>query len=139
MDLAALKTEIDGDPEGLGYSGKTDQAVADLMNTIGLSSETITRESVNTADIIVAIFSDVTEFNSLSDSEIMKLNLLSPVGTIDPTTLQAVFINMFPAGGGGRPNIRAALIALATRSASRAEALLGESVSLLDVHRARRL
>lgn len=31
--LTKIKEEIDTDPKGLGYSGKTDQEVADLMNS----------------------------------------------------------------------------------------------------------
>jgi hypothetical protein len=139
MDYQTLKTELDDDPKGLGYTGQTDQEAADKLNEVGASGETIVRESVETADIITALYSNKDEFASLTDSEVAKLNLLSPVGSIAPTDLQAVFLDIFSTGV--RPTIRAALIALATRSASRADIVLGAgtTVRLIDVHQARRL
>lgn len=140
MDYTALKNEITENPKAipdLNWS-QTDEWIRDALNTIGISSETIVRESINTADIITAIYSDASEFDSLTDSEVAKLNLLSPVGTIDPSDLQAVFLDMFPTPA--RENIRAALIALATRSASRSEKIpnVEQQISLEDVHMARR-
>ena len=135
MDYAALKTELDSDPKNLGYSGKTDQEAADLLNTLGLSNETTVRESVNTSDIIAALYSDKDEFMSLPQIDLVRLNLLSPVGNIDPVTIQDVLKEIFTMAD--YPNIRAALIALATRDASRAEKLFSQSVSLKDVHLAR--
>jgi hypothetical protein len=142
MDYTVLKTEINTDPEGIGLTwAKTDQENADLLNTPGLSGETTTRETANTADIITAMYSNKDEFMALSQLNIVRLNLLSPVGDINPAAIQDVIKEIFTIGVS--PNIRAALTALATRDATRAEKVVGlleagESVSKLDVHIARR-
>lgn len=39
--LAAIKEEIAKDPEGLGYAGKTDQEVLDLLNKPYTKTETV--------------------------------------------------------------------------------------------------
>jgi hypothetical protein len=143
MFYSIIKDEVDNNPKnitGLSWA-QSEEWIRDTLNTPGISGEIIARELVNTADIMTAIFSDVTEFNSLTQLEVSKLNLLAPIGTIDPSVLQAVFLDMFPAGEGNRPVIRAALIALATRDASRTEKLYsaGIKLSIKDVHIARRL
>lgn len=140
-DYEALKNEITNNPKtipDLGWN-QTDKWIMDTLNTPGISNETTVRELVNTADIITALFSDVVEFKSISSDEKISLNLLSPVGTIAPSVLQDVFLDMFPASGqpGERPIIRAALIALAIRPANRSEVLFGEAVDLIPINKAR--
>lgn len=139
MDYVALKAEIDNDPKeiGLSFDDKTDQENANLLNELGLSNETTIRESVNTSDIVVALYSDKDEFMTLTQTDLLRINLLSSIGNIDPADIQSVMLAIFTSVG--FPNIRANLIALAIRDASRAEKLFGQNVSLLDVHKARRL
>lgn len=140
MDYNILKTEIDTDPKGMGYSGKTDQWCTDKLNELGASGETIIRDSVSTADIITAIYSDKDEFMSLTQIDLMRINLLSPIGdSVNPADIQGVTKEIFTAQS--HPTIRAALIALGTRSASRAEKLFGDGTIIYywDVARARAL
>ncbi len=40
-NLGLLRAELDNDPKGLGYAGKTNQQQANLINEIGLSGEII--------------------------------------------------------------------------------------------------
>lgn len=138
MDYQALKDEVTNNPKDIPDLSwdQTDQWIADTLNTIGISNETIARELVNTADIITAIYSDKTEFMSISQINLVRLNLLSPVGDVDPMAIQNVIKEIFPEPA--FENIRVALIALVMRPASRAEKLFAQSLSVFDVHKARR-
>jgi hypothetical protein len=140
INLAELKIEVAENPlviPGLSW-GQTDVWIRDKLSELGASNQTIARESVETSDIMTALYSDVDGFMDITQLEVAKLNLLSPVGSIDPSVLQEVFLNIFPLGGVREP-IRLALIALATRSCSRAEKLWGENPTITQVHIARRL
>lgn len=142
MNYQLLTDEITNNPKNITDLdwNKTDRWIMYTLNTPGISGELATRESINTADIMTAIFSDVTEFNSLSILEVSRINLLGPIGTIDPSVLQAVFLDMF--SDVDRPVTRAALIALATRPASRAEKIpnLGAvAITLIAMNKARRI
>ena len=64
MDLAALKTEIETDPLGRGYSGMTDEEVAESMNTV---NRTKPRPTITGDDAFAA--TSATEFAALSDSK----------------------------------------------------------------------
>lgn len=142
MDYIALKNEVDNNPKSIPDLSwdQTDEWIRDTLNTPGISNETTTRESVTTADIITALYSDVDGFKDINQLEATKLNWLSPVGSINPSDLQAVFLDMFPTGGVREP-IKEALVALATRPASRAEKIpdVEQNLSTQDVHLARRL
>lgn len=141
MTLQELKAELDSDPKTLGFSGHaTDNDAdngwcADKLNEDGASGETILRTTVNTANIITAIYSDATEFAKLTLLDLSRLNLLSPVGQIDPANIQAVVLSIFD--NTEYPTIRAALIALGTVSASRAQKLGWPAVTISDIHNAR--
>jgi hypothetical protein len=141
MDHVALKNELMTDPKALGfseYSNDNDadnQWCADKLNEVGASGEIITRDLVKTGEIIEAICADIAEFNSLTDTEIMRINLFSSAGVIDPAILQSVFLELFPLAS--KPKIRAALIALATRPCSRAEKLIWPIITRADIHNAR--
>jgi hypothetical protein len=60
VDYIALKSEIDTDPLTRGYSGMTDQQVADDMNTV---YRTRNRDSMTGDEIFQA--TDPTEYNGL--------------------------------------------------------------------------
>lgn len=141
MDHDILKIELDTDPKELGLAEATDTEAAELLKEIGASDETITRELVSTADIMTVVFSNKTEFFLLSQLNLVRLNLLSPIGNISPVAIQDVLKDIFTEPE--YTNTRAALIALATRDASREEKIPGlldpgESVSKVDIHIARR-
>lgn len=61
MDIDALFNEVDTDPLGRGYSGMTDQQVADDMNTV---YRTQNRTAMSGSEIWEA--TDLTEYNALS-------------------------------------------------------------------------
>lgn len=136
MDYQILKTEIINDPASLGYAGSLDKQVANLLNKKGLSGETIDNDILESYKIVNAI--DATEWEALIDIERERLNLILSTGKVDISNvnIKLQIGEMFGAG----TDTRAALLALTTRPASRAEILFGNgvSVSLLDVHIARR-
>lgn len=141
MDFQALKNEVINNPKNisdLSWS-QTDAWIRDKLNTLGVSNETTVRASVSTSDIFVALVSDKTEFMALPQIDLVRLSLLSPVGNIAPADIQDILKEIFTVAS--YPNIREALSALATRSASRAEKIVGieQNVSMVDVHKARRL
>jgi hypothetical protein len=142
MDYQVLANEITNNPKSIQDLDwdQSDKRIMDTLNTQGVSGETIARELVNTADIITAIYSDAGEFMALSQIDLLRLNLLSPVGNVDPAAIQDVIKEIFPQET--FPIIRAALIALSLRPASRAEKIpnLGAtSITLIAMNKARRI
>ncbi len=135
MDYLKLKTELDNDPKGLGYSGKTDREAADLLNALGLSHEEVDNDVLEAYKILDA--TDPTEWAALSAVEKERYQLLISAGRLNVKSenVKSAFGKMFGLG----TVTRAALLALTKRDASRAEILFGQGVSLLDVHKARRL
>ena len=137
MNYQILKTEIANDPASLGYSGQEDQQVADLLNEIGLSGETINNDILESYQIVNAV--DVDDWTALSDIERERLKFILCPGEVDISNanIKAQIGIMFGVG----TDTRTALLALTIRPASRGEILFGNgiSVSSLDVHIARRL
>lgn len=137
MDYTVLKTEIDSDPKGLGYSGKTDQWITDKLNEIGASSETKTKSSISTADVLKALV--WTELNALNEKEIALLNLFTYGDNINPSNanIQNIFKGLF----GVSTTTRANLIALSSEPATRGEIVFsaGTTINSWDVARAKAL
>lgn len=52
-DYGQLRAEIDADPAGLGYAGKTDAQISDLLNAVNISSGEIL--TVDSAEIYQAV------------------------------------------------------------------------------------
>jgi hypothetical protein len=124
IDLVALATELQTDPQGLGYTGDpiNDHSVINLVR----ASIQIDVPTVPTRDIIEATIA--SEYSTLSDTEKSRYQTLVSVGEIDPNATNAVaaFQAMFTGGTTTRSN----LLALQSRDGSRAEQLFEESVSL---------
>ena len=137
MDINVLKTEIDTDPKALGYAGKTDQGVADLLNEIGLSEEQILRGAVPADEMLSAMVYDDLIHVDLTDRQLQIIAIYTANGELDIANpnVQRIFKQIFPQGKASRDN----LLALVYRDASRAEALFGQNVSKMDVHKARRI
>ena len=139
MDYANLKDEITNDPAGLGYSGASDQEVANLMNGLPANNTNtfrrVKRDSVPTWEIVEATVA--TEYDALSAGEKDRYKILTGLGTINPqgANVQAAFLKMFGAGTTTRAN----LALVQWRAASRAETLYGGRVEAWDVARARAL
>jgi hypothetical protein len=125
MNYLALKNEIQIDPKVLGYAGKSDLEIANLMNTIGLSNEVINRGVIPSYEVINATVP--SEWTALTTAEKQRYQTLTGAGQIDSsnTNVRATFQAMF----GVATQTRANLTALLTKSASRAEALGLGSIS----------
>lgn len=135
-ELTLLNIELTTDPMFLGYAGKTDPEMAELINTMGLSDETIGNTDVLSSEIRNAL--DLNEYDALPASrrEFVWNVLGDPDRVIDITIveLRDQMLDTFPLVG--FPNTRAALQELATRTATRAEALFdeaGASISFQDI------
>ena len=126
--IAALTTEINTDPKALGYATLKAQtngpeAVAAKLNEAGASAETLFKSYVPIEDVIAAIviseYAAATAANrTFLENVLLKGSKLKSGDANLRTSMAAIFA----AGTTSRAN----LVALASRSASRAEALWGE-------------
>ncbi len=123
-NLALLRAELDNDPKGLGYAGKTNQQQANLINEIGLSGEIIDVLHIEPAIMQAAV--EPTEYNTLPPTRReLWLNLLLafPVEISQQSIRDQIdFV------WNGKPVTNANLVALQTRSGSRCEVLFGDGV-----------
>ncbi len=121
--LQELRDEIDNDPKALGYSGLTNFQIANLLNAVGLSGETVD----------VAVVSSAALQAEVIGSEYLTLNagqrdlwaaLLMGTDSIEvrDTEIRGQVLLIWDAATTTRAN----LATLQTRSASRAEALWGD-------------
>jgi hypothetical protein len=143
MDYVSLKSELDNDPKKLGYADYSeqthrltiDQDLANLLNKVGLSKETAGSGVIQAYKVVNACV--YSELELLTPEQQAILTFIVSAGQVDVGNLgiKALFNGLFEAGTQTRANLQA----LAVRSASRAEMLFGRAVSLLDVHKARRL
>jgi hypothetical protein len=139
MDYSRLQAEVAGDPVTLGYSGKTDQQTADLLNSLA-TGRTLNRTQVNATEIMGAIAS-ATPSNawptSASKQESMLLAILGlPFVDASNVNIRAIFGEIFP-NAGNTATTRANLLALGTQTVSRATELALGPVIALDVNRAK--
>ena len=130
MDYLALKAEITNDPVALGYSGKTDAQIADLLNNKVRSKNRLT---VTADQLIQAIV--WTEWDSLTASQKQQLQLIVGAGvvSVNNTNVRTALLAMFGAGSTTRAN----LLALAVMPTSRADELGFGIVEYWDVARAK--
>lgn len=137
-ELAILNTELTYDPKVLGYAGKTDPEMAALLNTIGLSSETVSVGILNGQELQKAVVG--AEFIALSAEKQRGWMALITAGDGRVDIDDARVIAQATALWGSSTTLDN-LAALRTRSASRAEALFGAGVSvgMFDVAEARGL
>lgn len=129
MDLAKLKAEITDDPVGLGYSGKTDEQVCDLLNSKTRSKHV---ELLTPTQILNAVvYSEWTVKTATQQQAIW--NLLG-MGALNPWGVEAsIFTTVFGAGS----QTIAALAALRVQAISRAEELGIETVAVGHINEAR--
>lgn len=130
--LTQIRTEIDTDPKTLGYStlwAQTNgsEAVAARMNEAGASAETLFKSYVPMEDVLAEIV--LAEYNALSAAQKTTADQFLRGTRIKTSSanMRATVGALFPAG-----TTRTALIALASRAASRAEALWGEGIRVSD-------
>ena len=143
-ELAILKTEMDTDPKSLGYAGANDEAVAALINEVGLSvpPETLPNTSVSVIDVLDAVDGTEVDDVSVNGMQFFLLRMQIAGGNVDISAGSPIIgqvANIFTVALA--PNSRTALNALTTREASRAEILFdsGVTVSYMDVGYARQV
>ena len=113
--MSELRSEIDNDPLGRGYSGMTDAQIADDMNTKYRSKN---KEFITGQQISDAI--DSAEYSALSSAEKDRVVNFTQRQSVDPFGFaQVVFLDMFPGGSNTIQN----LVAIRTESISRAQDL----------------
>ncbi len=139
--LAILATELTDDPKSMGYAGTSHPEAAALLNEVGGSSETVPNTSVPIHAVRDEIRASEWEALSQGKRDLMLLIFGNGDTDIDITNslLVAQILNTFT--NGAAPLTRAAMIALATRPASRGEVLFGANVvvTATDVAEARQL
>ena len=127
-----IRTELDADSKSLGYAGLRDdsnapQALAAKLNEPGASAETLFKTYVAMEDVLACIV--LTEFNALSAAGKTACDMFLRGARLrsGDANMRTTMAALFAAGA-----TRTALIALASRAASRAEALWGEGVTVTD-------
>jgi hypothetical protein len=116
MTSQALHDEVVGDPLGRGYSGMTNQEVADDMNTV---YRTRNRATMTASEVFNSI--DKAEYNAIPvpENKQMVWDILH-LGDVNPFGLEAdLFVDVF----GGGSNTITALQAARVESISRATEL----------------
>jgi hypothetical protein len=115
MDLVELKTELTGDPAGLGYAGKLHEDQAILINK---PQRTIDAEAISGGVLVSCL--DKTEFAALTAADKAYLNLFVTAGDVPMSAnVRQALRALFPAGSETRNRINAAT----RRNGSRAEEL----------------
>jgi hypothetical protein len=132
VDLTALRTEIESNPQGLGYAPLmtrgSDADVADLLNAPRSGAAYIVfRPDVPVKDVVEAI--TAADFGSLTAVQCARLQLLFVGGTVDVsrTNTRQALQDLF---SGASNATKAALLALVSRSGSRAEKLFGVGTTI---------
>ena len=127
-NLLTLKSEINTDPEALGYSAVDTKGKALILNDASLG-ENLDPATISATDLQAAVVA--TEYGSLSaiQRELwMALLQSTTAGGVQATNtnIRSQITTIWGAGTTTRSN----LAALQTRNASRAEILFGEGVSI---------
>lgn len=137
--LVRLKTELDDDPNELGYAGTSHPAAAALLNAVAVANQI-----PNTSVAVKAARDEIrlAEWEALTQGDRdMIMLLFGSETTIDITNTRLVtqILGVFTLDDS--PLTYAAMLLLATRNGSRAEALfgIGISVSSADIMEARQL
>ncbi len=115
MDISVLKTEIDTDPLGRGYTGMTIKQVVIDINTVNRTSNKATMQATEVLNAI-----DKTEFNAKTNAQKQQVWDILHLGTVNPFGLEAdLLVDIF---GGGSTTITS-LQTLRKNNISRAEEL----------------
>ena len=126
VPLSELKTELQTDPNGLGYapltsSGQT-KATADLINTVQSTAAYLVFFPTVTSYAVHAAF-DPTEFATLAALSLNQLSVMLSGGLVNSasSSTRTILLNIFT----GMPTTRGNLAAVMRRQGSRAEVLWG--------------
>jgi len=131
-DYRALYTEVMTDPAGLGYSGKTDAQIADLMTA---KTRSRPRDIIATWEILEA--TAPADWLALNAAERQRYQTIVSAGQVSVrgANIRSSLVNMFGAGSA----TRASLVALQAAQVSRSEELGLGDVFGSDITEARRL
>jgi hypothetical protein len=134
--LTQLRTEIDNDPKALGYAAlkvlsNGPEAVANKINQAGASAETLFKSYTPIEEVLACVMA--SEYTALSAANkalwtdlVVRTTRIKSGDSNMRTTIAGIF-----AGG---TTSRANLVAVASRAASRGEALWGEGTTVTDVN-----
>lgn len=133
-----LKAELINDPLGRNYAGMQPDAAAASLNTV---NRTVDRDVIPAWEVAGAIvWTEYTSTNMTANARSYVQTLVAG-GTVNVknANVRAAISAIFPASGGSAmPLTRANMIALQTKTISRADELgLGRQVEAIDVIRAR--
>ncbi len=141
IDLAALQTELNTDPQTLGYAAPPtplyDEATA-IADAALINNENIAsvKASLSGAEVFEA--TDATEFDALTDAQRSEWLSLCAIDSMNPangTPAAAAATRIF---GGGSATLTA-LQSLRAENISRAQQLFGVAVQVGDIQAARQL
>jgi hypothetical protein len=136
INYTQLATEINTDPKALGYAGKSDYAISVILNTPGASAETIFKAFTETAEIVAGIVrAEYDVLTAANKAFLTDVILKAPRIKTGDANLRAGIGNIFAAGTASRT----ALVAAASKSATRGEVLFGEGTSIGDADVAKAL
>lgn len=137
INLGQLKTELATDPKGLGYSSLSDREAANKLNEVGASSEMVDVVQVSALEMQSTVVG--SEFASLSATAQRAWLAIVGLGRVPVKNinLRGQILSIWGASTTTRTN----LATLQTKSATRAEVLFGEGVSITqsDVQKAREM
>lgn len=130
MDYVALKNEILTDPKTIGYAGKSDSEIANLLNDIPASNTLIYRGVIDAYEVVNNTVP--SEFTALTTTEQNRYIAITGTGKVDTSNanVRAAFAQMFSSGSA----TRTALLSMSQRSAYRWEELgLSNAPTHMDV------
>lgn len=128
-----LNAELTADPEKLGYTGKSDPEIADILNAVNKDYE-IDSEAIDGQELQMAVV--ISEYVALTDIQRMGWQTLLSAGSGVIAVSDVRVKAQVAAIWGALTTTRANLEALQTRAASRAEVVFGRagmSISATDV------
>ncbi len=135
-ELAILNTELTDDPKTLGLVSMDNPTAAVKLNETGASSETVSAGIINGQELQKAVvIADYIALSPVARDGWMAI-ISAGDGQVDVDDQRVIDqVTVIWSGTTTLTN----LVALRTRSASRAEVLFGHGVGMFDVAEARRL
>ena len=129
VSLPVLKTEIQTDPQGYNYTG-SNLEIANALNLVR-AAEIVTRKTVSAEELQTSVV--IAEYIALTDIERTGWNSILIVAAPNGMDVSnAALRNQIAAIWGAGTTTRANLIALQTRTGTRAEVLFGEGTRISD-------
>jgi hypothetical protein len=87
MNYTKLKDEITNDPEGIGYAGKTDQEVVDLLNVVNRERN---RTSMTGSEILNAVAT--ADWAGRTDAQKQVIWDICHLGSVNPFGVEATLM-----------------------------------------------